>query len=227
MKVVYVRRWIARSESRPAETLSRGPRALALVAAGLLLFGSACIPPPPPPPAPRAQAVTAPPGAGPSPITEAHVPSTSPVGGIAASPVAVGSPVASAPSPPPVVSSSPAPSTSPGVVSGGLPTASFDSGSPERGQATFARAGCIGCHTANTPGGTIGPNLNGVATRAVERAALLGLSGPSEYFVQSIVTPQAYVVEGFAPVMLDWKQMRLTEQDLSDLAAFLGTLRSP
>jgi cytochrome c551/c552 len=101
----------------------------------------------------------------------------------------------------------------------------FENGSAERGQALFTRAGCIGCHTANTPGGTIGPNLNGVATRAVERAARLGLNGPREYFVQSIVTPQAYVVEGFAPVMLDWKQMRLTEQDLADLAAFLGTLR--
>jgi cytochrome c551/c552 len=112
-------------------------------------------------------------------------------------------------------------------VAGGLPAVPFESGSAERGQAAFARAGCIGCHTANTPGGTIGPNLNGVAIRAVERAAQLGLSGPGEYFVQSIVTPQAYVVEGFAPVMLDWKQMRLSEQDLSDLAAFLGTLSAP
>ncbi|MCC6179857.1 MAG: cytochrome c [Chloroflexi bacterium] len=103
----------------------------------------------------------------------------------------------------------------------------FESGSAERGQALFTRSGCVGCHTANTPGGTIGPNLSGVATRAVERAALLGLSGPREYFVQSIVSPQAYVVEGFAPVMLDWKQMRLSEQDLADLAAFLGTLSAP
>jgi hypothetical protein len=47
------------------------------------------------------------------------------------------------------------------------------------------------------------------------------------YFVQSIVYPQAYVVDGYPPVMLDWKQLGLDEQNLADLAAFLSTLTAP
>ncbi len=103
----------------------------------------------------------------------------------------------------------------------------FERGSADCGQAIFTRAGCVGCHAVPGAGGTIGPDLGGVATRAVDRAARLGLDGPREYFVQSIVTPHTHVVDGYMPVMFDWKQLRLTEQGLADLAAYLGTLSAP
>jgi cytochrome c551/c552 len=202
---------------------------------GLVVFLASCIllpPPPPPKPSPSPQAQAAPVGApSPSPTVDqaaasvaaggsrAGAPSTAP------SPAAVTSPLASAS---PVLAASPSAAASPVVgVSAGLPTVPFESGSADRGQAIFTRAGCVGCHAVNGVGGTIGPDLGGVATRAVERAAMLGLAGPREYFVQSIVTPQAYVVDRYMPVMLDWKQLRLTEQDLADLAIYLGTLSAP
>jgi cytochrome c553 len=105
-----------------------------------------------------------------------------------------------------------------------LPEVPLERGDPARGEATFTRAGCIGCHTVRGVGGVIGPELTAVALRAPSRAEAVGLSSPALYFVQSLVCPQAYVVEGYAPVMLDWQQLNLTEQDLADLAAFLATL---
>jgi len=182
------------------------------------------------PPSPQAQA--SPVGApSPAPAPGQTVASAVAAGALssgpstAPSPVAVSSPLASAS---PVLAASPSAAASPVVgVSAGLPTVPFESGSADRGQAIFTRAGCVGCHAVNGVGGTIGPDLGGVATRAVERAAMLGLAGPREYFVQSIVTPQAYVVDRYMPVMLDWKQLRLTEQDLADLAIYLGTLSAP
>ncbi len=108
-----------------------------------------------------------------------------------------------------------------------LPAVPLDRGDAGRGEALFQRVGCLGCHTVRGTGGTIGPDLSAVALRAPERAAARGLGRPELYFVESIVEPQAYVVEGYAPVMLDWRQMNLTEQDLADLAAFLATLTGP
>lgn len=110
---------------------------------------------------------------------------------------------------------------------GRLPEVPLDRGDAGRGEALFQRVGCLGCHTVRGTGGTIGPDLSAVALRAPERAAARGLGRSELYFVESIVEPQAYVVEGYAPVMLDWRQMNLTEQDLADLAAFLATLTGP
>lgn len=119
---------------------------------------------------------------------------------------------------------SPSPRLAGGEVAGPLPAVPFERGDAARGQARFTSAGCLACHTVRGSGGAIGPNLTDVAQRAPARAAAAGLSRPELYFVQSIIYPRAYVVEGYQPVMLDWKQMNLNEQDLADLAAFLATL---
>jgi cytochrome c oxidase subunit 2 len=73
-------------------------------------------------------------------------------------------------------------------------------------------------------GGNVGPNLTEVAKRAPSRAAAQGLERPELYFVQSVVYPKAYVVEGFNPVMPNWKELQLTEKDLADIVAYLNTL---
>ena len=123
--------------------------------------------------------------------------------------------------------SSPGPASSQGPVSGPLPTVPFERGDARRGEELFGRAGCVGCHTARGFGGAIGPDLTEVALRAPSRAQATGVERPELYFLQSIVYPQAYVVDGFPPVMLDWKQLGLDEQNLADLAAFLSTLTGP
>ena len=84
-------------------------------------------------------------------------------------------------------------------------------------------AGCRICHSLD-PGVTlVGPSFAGVATRAETRVP--GLSA-TDYLKQSIVDPDAYVVEGFpagqmVPNYLDL----LSEEDIDNLVAFLLTLK--
>jgi cytochrome c oxidase subunit 2 len=68
------------------------------------------------------------------------------------------------------------------------------------GQTVFLTAGCTGCHSlagvANE--GFIGPNLTGLPDRAGERVE--GLSA-EDYVRQSVLDPQAYIVDGYGEVM--------------------------
>lgn len=86
-----------------------------------------------------------------------------------------------------------------------------------------ASAGCQICHSLKPGVQLVGPSLAGVGTRAETRVP--GMSAEA-YLMQSLVKPDAYVVEGFQP-----GQMRpdlaeaLTQQQLDDLVAFLLTLR--
>ena len=70
----------------------------------------------------------------------------------------------------------------------------------------------------------MGPDLTAVARRAPGRAASQKLEKPELYLVQSLVYPKAYIVEGFNPVMPNWKELQLNERDISDLVAYLMTL---
>ena len=73
-------------------------------------------------------------------------------------------------------------------------------------------------------GGNVGPDLSEVANRAPDRARVQELEHPDLYFVESVVYPKAFVVEGFNPVMPDWKALQLSEQDLADIVSYLRTL---
>lgn len=103
------------------------------------------------------------------------------------------------------------------------------SADPEAGKRLFtgatlaASAGCQICHSLEPDVQLVGPSLAGVAARAETR--IPGMAA-QDYLMQSLVDPDAYVVEGFQP-----GQMRpdladaLTQQQLDDLVAFLLTLR--
>ncbi|MEI2689403.1 MAG: 4Fe-4S binding protein [Anaerolineae bacterium] len=86
-----------------------------------------------------------------------------------------------------------------------------------------ANAGCQICHSLKPDVQLVGPSLAGVATRAETRVA--GMAA-EDYLMQSLVDPDAYVVEGFQPGQMrpDLAQA-LTQQELDDLVAFLLTLR--
>jgi ferredoxin/cytochrome c551/c552 len=102
-------------------------------------------------------------------------------------------------------------------------------GDPEAGRRLFARnasgvnTGCRICHSLEPDVRLVGPSLAGVGTRAAARVP--GMSA-QEYLLQSIVDPDAYVVEGYpkGQMVRDTAQ-RLTEEQLQDLVAFLLTLR--
>ena len=90
---------------------------------------------------------------------------------------------------------------------------------PEAGEKIYWGDGqCHTCHSIGTSGSaTRGPNQEGLAARAEERAKEAGLSSGLEYLVESIVDPSAFVVEGYdnimpkvydAPIMLGREQIQ-------------------
>jgi cytochrome c2 len=82
--------------------------------------------------------------------------------------------------------------------------------------------GCRICHSLDLGVTLVGPSFDGIATRAATRVP--GLSA-EEYIRQSILDPNAYVVEGFpAGQMLQNFEDLLTAEDIDNLVAFLLTL---
>ncbi len=103
-------------------------------------------------------------------------------------------------------------------------------GDAENGATLFSQAtigannapGCITCHSLEPDVVIVGPSQAGLATRAASRVA--GLSA-EEYIRQSIVEPNAHIVEGFTEgVMYQFYATDLTEQQIDDLVAYTLTL---
>ncbi len=81
--------------------------------------------------------------------------------------------------------------------------------------------GCRVCHSLDPGVVIIGPSFDGVATAAITRVP--GLTA-EEYLRQSIVDPDAHVVEGFdSGVMLQNFGKTLTDEQIDNLVAFLLT----
>lgn len=102
-------------------------------------------------------------------------------------------------------------------------------GDPRLGERLFSGAvlganpGCAVCHSLEPGVDLVGPSLAGVASRAAQRVP--GLSA-EEYLRQSLLEPDAFVVEGFpAGLMVPDLQQRLTPEQIEDLLAFLLTLK--
>lgn len=98
---------------------------------------------------------------------------------------------------------------------------------------------CSGCHRLDELGwsGITGPNLNGIATRAAERATASGDPSAEYYLAESIRHPNAYVVPGFAagvmpqfgasesiPAVIDGASyIYMPDENLVGIVAFLCT----
>jgi cytochrome c oxidase subunit 2 len=82
----------------------------------------------------------------------------------------------------------------------------------ENGKALFTTLGCVACHSTGS-NVIIGPGLAGVTTRSGEAQIR-----------QSITDPAAVITEGFQNLMPP-TFATLSESDLGDLVAYLGTLR--
>ena len=99
----------------------------------------------------------------------------------------------------------------------------------QRGKDLFAQsvigteAGCSTCHSLDAGVPIVGPSLAGIGTTAASR-----ISGTSaeDYLHDSIVDPDAYLVEGFPAGTMPqvWEDV-LTAEQLSDLVAYLVTLK--
>ena len=82
-------------------------------------------------------------------------------------------------------------------LSGGMGGGGATGVSPEAGEKIYWGDGqCHTCHSIGTSGSaTRGPNQEGLASRAEERAKETGLSSGLEYMVESIVNPSSHVAE--------------------------------
>ncbi len=88
-----------------------------------------------------------------------------------------------------------------------------------RGQRVFTERGCGGCHTIQgLSAGTLAPNLTQIGKVAASRKPDLSAE---EYIRESILTPTAFVVEGYQPIMPQNYGEQLSQQELDDLVAFL------
>lgn len=89
----------------------------------------------------------------------------------------------------------------------------------ELGQSVFesAEGGCLACHGLGREG-LRAPDLAGIGSRATER--LPGKSA-EDYLRESLVTPCAYVVEGFDCIMPQTLQQTLGPAKITALIAFL------
>lgn len=93
-------------------------------------------------------------------------------------------------------------------------------GNAGRGETLFVEQGCISCHAVDSDAVLSGPALTGVAREAADRVA--GLDAAA-YLRQSLVEPDAYIVEGFQPGVMQ-SYANLPETDITDLVAYLLTL---
>ena len=84
------------------------------------------------------------------------------------------------------------------------------------------RAGCITCHSLAEGTNLVGPSLYAIATTAETRVP--GLSA-EEYLRQSILEPDAFVVDGYsAGVMPAWGEV-LSDAQVGALVEYMLSLR--
>jgi mono/diheme cytochrome c family protein len=98
-----------------------------------------------------------------------------------------------------------------------------DQGDPARGEQRFAEIGCNGCHTVAGVGGMVGPDLTHIGSAPLRERGRW--SSARAYIKESIRQPQAYLVPGYPGDMPSGSKLGLTARDLSDLVAYLLTLR--
>jgi putative heme-binding domain-containing protein len=91
-----------------------------------------------------------------------------------------------------------------GALSGGSAGGAVDGGvDVETGESLFWGDGqCSTCHKIGSEGSsTRGPDQENLFVKAAARAQEEGLSSATEYIVESIVDPSAYIVEGYGDIM--------------------------
>jgi cytochrome c2 len=96
-------------------------------------------------------------------------------------------------------------------------------GPAAKGKTIFTGVGsCFTCHDTTNGIKIVGPSLKGVASRAVSREP--GKSA-DVYLHESIMTPNAYLVEGFPQGIMPQNFAQILSKDqIDDLVAYLKTL---
>ncbi|GAB4523360.1 MAG: hypothetical protein Fur0018_06090 [Anaerolineales bacterium] len=93
-----------------------------------------------------------------------------------------------------------------------------------RGQQLAQQYGCLGCHSVDgNPG--VGPTWKGLFGEDVKLADGSDVDADEAYLHESIVDPGAKIVEGFTNVMPPTFGDQLSEDQISDIIAFIQSLK--
>jgi len=93
----------------------------------------------------------------------------------------------------------------------------------ELGQKSYQMRGCTQCHTIDGSK-LVGPSFKGFATRVHRLKDGTTVEPTDEYVKESVLDPQAKVVEGFEPVMPSFRG-RLSDVEIAGLAAYVKSLQ--
>src|SRR5688572_14369236 len=91
------------------------------------------------------------------------------------------------------------------------------------GQQLYQTLGCVSCHGASGEGGR-GPALGGVFGKPVFLNNGQTIKADEAYIRESIVNPQAKLVNGFGPIMPTF-QGQISEEQLVQILAFIKSLQ--
>ena len=92
------------------------------------------------------------------------------------------------------------------------------------GQQIYETLGCVSCHGAGGEGGR-GPALEGIFGKQVFLNNGQSIIADEAYIRESIVNPQAKLVNGFGPIMPTF-QGQVSEEQLLQILAFIKSLQS-
>jgi cytochrome c oxidase subunit 2 len=92
----------------------------------------------------------------------------------------------------------------------------------DKGKALFNIKGCTACHSLNGERG-VGPSLKGVWGRTSKFTDGTSLKVDANYIRESLMAPNAKIVEGFVPAMPTF-QGQLTEDEINQLIDYLKTI---
>jgi cytochrome c oxidase subunit 2 len=105
------------------------------------------------------------------------------------------------------------------------PTGTGTAPSPQEGQQVAQSAGCLACHTVDgSP--SVGPTWQGLFGSTETLADGSTVQVDEQYLHESIVDPNAKIVEGFAPGLMpqDYEQS-LTEQEIQAIIEYIKSLQ--
>lgn len=94
--------------------------------------------------------------------------------------------------------------------------AAMDGASPAQGEALIETYQCSLCHIQGE--GRVAPSFSGIAERAATRRPPLSAA---QYLYESIISPGAFLVEGYANAMPANFASRLTRAEIGHLIAYL------
>ena len=91
------------------------------------------------------------------------------------------------------------------------------------GRSVYEKMGCNACHSVKGQK-KLGPPLNGKWGTDIRHNDGTILKLNEEYFRESLFEPRKHIVEGYTPIMANYKAV-LTEKDVKGLIAYIKSLK--